>query len=465
MAYQQTRSFTISRIAIFGRNNKSYDITKLCTNFYYIEDIQKPYLQGALKVIDSAGLLNLLPISGGEKVEIELEDGNSQQQGEKITYNLTVWSVKDRSMRGKAQGYALGLISEEALTNEVARVQKTLKDKPEAIIDKLLKEDLLSKKEYFSEESQFSVIFNGGKRRPFDIGGILAQRSIPKTATIPTSTSSSSSTSSNNVTNIKGSAGYYFWESRKGFNFYSVDGLLKEDEDRPPWGPYVERVANVDDSDDRFKIIKCNFKSEIDILTNLRGGKYSSLMVFFNPSTGNYSEYKYSLQDSYQNMSHLGSAGLSKVPASEKELSEFPTKIISEILDHETWFTGGEIASIDENDGGQQPTPYADWQKYFFAQSIARYESMKNQECVITIPGNTLICAGDKIDIVLRNKIPNDKEKEEPDDNESSGIYLIKTVTHSFSLTTGIQGDFTTTLQLIRDSYGKLDTTSAHDSE
>jgi len=465
MAYQQSRSFTISEIAIFGRNNKSFDITKLCTNFYYIEDIQKPYLQGALNVVDSAGLINTLPISGGEKIRISLTDGNANQQGEKITYNFTVWSIKSRVVRGKAQTYILGLISEEALTNEVARVQTTLKDKPEAIISKLLKEDLSSKKEYFSEDSQFSVIFNGGKRRPFDIGGILAARAIPKTATIPTTTTSSSSTSSSNVTNIKGSAGYYFWETRKGFNFYSVDTLLKEDEDRPPWGPYVERVANVDDSDDTYKIIKCDFKSEIDILTNLRGGKYSSLMVFFNPSTGKYSEYKYSLQDSYSNMSHLGSAGLAKVPASEKELSEFPSKIISEVLDHETWFTGGDIASIDEGDGGEQPTPYADWQKYFFAQSIARYESMKNQECIITIPGNTLMCAGEKIDIRLRNKVPNHIEKDEPDDIESSGIYLIRTVTHSFSITKGIQGDFTTTLQLIRDSYGKLDKTSAHDSE
>jgi len=35
-------------------------------------------------------------------------------------------------------------------------------------------------------------------------------------------------------------------------------------------------------------------------------GKYSSLIVFFNHSTGQYEEYVYKVKDSYDNMSHLG---------------------------------------------------------------------------------------------------------------------------------------------------------------
>ena len=90
---------------------------------------------------------------------------------------------------------------------------------------------------------------------------------------------------------------------------------------------------------------------------------------------------------------------------------------------------------------------------------------MHNQECVITVPGQAQICAGEKVDIRLRNKVANSEEAKEPDDKESSGLYLIKSVTHSYDLVSGIQGDFTTTLHLIRDSYGMLDKDTAHDSE
>lgn len=465
-SYQQSRSFTIESIVIYGRQSggdqKSYDITKLCTNILYIEDITKPFLQCSLFVVDSAGLINLLPISGGEKVIIKLQDGTgAAEQKDSIEYDLRIWTVANRKSNGKKQTYVLGLCSAEALTNETVKVQTKLLGKAEGIIQKLLgPEGLGSTKTLAAEESKFSMVFNGGKRRPFDIGSILAKKCVPNTAVVSTTTSSGDTKPS-----VKGSAGYYFWETRKGYAFYSIDGLLDpEDEDRPAY-LYVERIGNVDDSDDTFKILKCDFKSEVNILKNLRSGKYASTMVFFNPSTGKYSEYSYSLKDSYEGMKHLGTAGVAAVPVAERELSQFPTRYITEILDHESWFTGGDIASPEEGDGGDSPTPYADWQKYFMAQSIARYQSMHNQECVITVPGQAQICAGEKVDIRLRNKVANSEEAKEPDDKESSGLYLIKSVTHSYDLVSGIQGDFTTTLHLIRDSYGMLDKDTAHDSE
>ena len=73
------------------------------------------------------------------------------------------------------------------------------------------------------------------------------------------------------------------------------------------WGPYMEIVANTEISgDQRFLISGAKFTSEIDIATSLRKGKYSSLMIFFNISTGQYEEYTYQIKDSYDNMAHLG---------------------------------------------------------------------------------------------------------------------------------------------------------------
>ena len=107
-------------------------------------------------------------------------------------------------------------------------------------------------------------------------------------------------------------------------------------------------------------------------------------------------------------------------------------------------------------------TKFADWQKYYMAQSIARYKLLTNQKCTIVIPGNAQICAGDRITVRLVSKLPDQDAKDEPWDRESSGQYLIQEVTHAYDAMTGTNGVFLTTLRLMRDSYGQKDKVSKH---
>jgi len=82
---------------------------------------------------------------------------------------------------------------------------------------------------------------------------------------------------------------------------------------------------------------------------------------------------------------------------------------------------------------------------------------LKTQMATIVIPGNSEICAGDKINIKLVNKTPGARIDEEPYDQESSGIYLIEEVTHTYNSTENLNGKFLTTLRLMRDSYGDIE--------
>ena len=75
----------------------------------------------------------------------------------------------------------------------------------------------------------------------------------------------------------------------------------------------------------------------------------------------------------------------------------------------------------------------------------------------VVIPGNSEICAGDKINIKLVNKAPGARIQDEPYDQESSGIYLIEEVTHTYDSAANGNGKFTTTLRLMRDSYGDIE--------
>jgi len=465
--FRSNTDFILTSVKITPNNGKlPVEIKGTINSFNYVENITFPFLSATLEVVDSGGLLTGLPIQGGETVDVSVQTSSSE---EPYVYKMCIWTVGNRFVRQQKQAYTLGLVSMEALINEVTRVNKPLSGNSESIVIDLLKNTLKADKTIYSEPSKFETKMIPNRRRPFDVISTLATKSVSP----QTNYSSTNSPNSNeSAQQVKGSGGFFFWESRRGYNFFAVDSLCADDNSKlkskklesQSWGPYVEKLANQgDSSDERFVIYESVFTSEINMLQSLRKGKFSSLMVFFNHSTGQYEEYVYKIKDSYDNMAHLGGQeGLTLIPTNQIELSDYPTRIMSVFLDHETWYNEAKPASPEPKDGGTDPTKFADWQKYYMAQSLARYQLLKNQNCTIVIPGNAEICAGDKIDIRLINKLAAAEAKKEPYDTESSGTYLISEVTHTYDTTTGSNGRFLTTLRLMRDSYGLKDRPSNH---
>lgn len=465
--FSKPTDFLLKSIKIKPNNNKgSKEIKDLVNTFDYVENVDKPFLSGVMEVVDSAGLLQVLPIQGGEEVTITVLTAASDELYE---YKMVVWTIQNRFARQNKQTYNLGLISKELLINEATRVSKPLSGNPEDILKDLLKNSLKTEKPINSEKSKFNVNILANRRRPFDILDSISGNSVSPQSDYTSGKDKSSKGETSQ--SIKGSGGFLFWETKRGYNFFAVDTLCadktsklksEELEDRT-WGPYIERLGNQDDNDLDTAIYESYFDSEIDVIESLRRGKYSSLVVFFNYSTGQYEEYVYKIRDSYDNMAHLGGQeNISLIPISEIELSDYPTRIMSIFLDHETWYNGAGPASPEPPDGATSPTEFADWQKFYAAQSIARYELLKNQVCTIVIPGNPEICAGDKIDVKLINKLSTEESKKDPYDPESSGLYLVREVVHSYNATSGLNGRFTTTLRLMRDSYGMKDRVSNH---
>ena len=457
--FQNVTDFSLKSVLIapLGETD-GYEIKQMVNTFSYVESITSPFLAATMTVADSAGLLQDLPIQGGETVKVTVQTSSKEEPEE---YVLQVWKVGNRYAKNNTQAFTIGLISVEGLNNECVRLIKRMEGHPEEIIAKILTEDLKSTKPFvttlngMSSPTQFSVKMLPTNRRPFDIISSLSVKSVSKDTN---GSAGSRSNSQSNRGKIGGSAGYFFWENKRGFNFFAVDSLLEKNDDNT-WGPYIEKPANQSDgSDDRITISQATFTSEVDIMSAMRKGKYSSLIVFFNHSTGQYEEYDYSLQDAYTDMKHLGAQNTpSLIKFSDKSISDYPTRIVSTILDHESWYNDPEIASYDEQDGSESPSEFCDFHKHFSAQSMMRYELLKHQVATIVIPGNSEICAGDKINIKLVNKTPGARVQDEPYDPESSGIYLIQEVTHTYNSTQSTNGRFVTTLRLMRDSYGDIE--------
>ena len=473
--------FKILKAILFPHKGKEIPFTPLVLSFNYGEDVTAPFVSAELEIIDTASLLNGSgsnpPIKGGEKVQIDVQCIN---ETDAFSYQFVIWQITNRYVKQNKQYYTMSLISGEALQNELTRVPRNMSGNPQDIMGTLLQKDLGTNKPIYSEKSLFDIQLLGNMRRPFDIIGDIAVKCVSSKGDYGQGNKPASGTAPQTTAKkIKGSGGFFFWETFRGYNFFAVDSLCadgksklnseKLDEARSKWGvetwgPYVEMQGNVEGSGDtRFNILQAQFFSEINMMESLRKGKYSSLITFFNTSTGQYEEYVYSLKDAYDNMAHLGGQeSLDLIPLQDKELSEYPTRIMSMLIDHETWYNEPGVASPEPSDKSDKPTKFADWSKYYMAQSLARYQILKNQICSIVIPGNPRICAGDRIDIRLMSKLPKEEASKDPYDKESSGIYLIKAVSHDYDGIKGTNGRFSTTLTLIRDSFGMKGDASSH---
>ena len=456
-------SFELKTVVIYRvKSNESYDITDLVHRFDYFESITSPMISGTLVMVDSgANLISSLPIQGTERIVITLIAPNNEEH----TYDLHVFKIGSRFGAERFQTYTLGLVSMEGLLNEGIRITKTLKGKANDIVKSLLKDYIKTDKEVDQENTKFNIIFNAGKRSPFAVINSIQSKSVAnsstaketeskgtsKTTSSNSSVSSLKSTDSSDYSSVTGSAGYFFFENKDGYVFKSIDTLC---EGKNSAGTYFQEPIDVNSPPDK-KILSIDFLNEIDILSKLRTGAFSSVICYYNFSTGAYEEYVYSLDKSYNSMKHMGSQ--KGLPYGQKELAKYPTRVMSMILDHETWYDGEDIASPEKKDGGDGATQFPDYQKYYMAQSISRLNSITNQKVQIKINGTPSMKVGDSIDIMIPNQVTGEQKIVEKYDPEHSGTYLISEVNHVFDTK---KKRCYTFLTLIRDSYGMKDYSS-----
>ena len=152
--FKSNTDFGLTAVKIYPNSGgKPIPITTLINSFNYVETITSPFLSATMVVVDSGGLLQGLPVQGGEIVEIEV----STSINESLTYSLAIWKIGNRFAQNQKQAYTIGLISPEALNNEVTRVTKPLQGNPEKIISNLLQKSLNTQKKFFSIQKVYQI--------------------------------------------------------------------------------------------------------------------------------------------------------------------------------------------------------------------------------------------------------------------------------------------------------------------
>ena len=415
--------------------SKSADLKAGVVSFNYYEDVYSPMITAMVVVVNTGNVIegddgkmqslyNGLPLRGGERMTIKVA-GNSASNEGLVLENMYVGSIENVMIDAERETFTLRLVSREAITNETVRVGKRFlpTTKISDSVEDICKNYLSTDKLYDVDETDNPYGFYGNMRKPFTIMTMLASKSVP-----------------GNVSGRDATAGYFFFETQQGFRFKSIDSLIRNEPFDTKY-TYAPGIIDSNDGSKDFKILEFSTSKNQNLLENLERGAYCSHRIYLNPLTFEYtaaSQRIFKLDDYSGKIENLGEDIDVVLPSlSEKDsrtLASVPSRYVCGILDIGT--TDTKVSELGNADPAR-----------IHSQSMMRYNTLFTQILTMTIPLNTNLMAGD----ILECEFPRiDVEDRKEPDQEQSGLYLIKKLTHFFNA----EGSYTK-LQLCRDTDGR----------
>lgn len=424
------RSFKPNFIQIYSLNGTNkIDLVNSLLFFDYYEDILSPCITATMQIMNSTSIFNLLPIRGGEKVEVSFDTGfgNFEFSGDRALY---VYKVSGINQNSTSELFTLHLVSREGLTNETSRCQKKYEGNLQNVVTEILEKDLMTKK-FKSENIENTAntySFIGNNRKPFYVLTWLGPKGVPTTG------GATGVSGEGESGKAKGTAGFLFYENIEGFNFRSIDTLVsniqsqsgKSDKESIPKYVYTQVTESNQQVND-FKILNYAFEKNIDLMKALRVGLYANRTYFYDLYTNKVDLYDYFVKNEVKN--NLGTYSI----ASSKEFGESLSRVMVRTSDRGALRSDGSVGDKERNAADM-------------AKSYSRYNLLFTQALNMIVPCNVNLKVGD---IILTEFPRIERGNIKQSDDEQSGNYLIKELRHHFE-----SGQMVTSLRLVRDSYG-----------
>lgn len=176
------------------------------TGFDIFEDMAKPTLYATVFFNDNIGLIEDFPIIGEEEIEIEFETPG-QSATTKYKFRSFELTNVTKNVNGKGATYTLRCVSEEHLYNNSDLVTQSFQDTLSNIVPVILSKYLKTKKEVIIDPTKGIQTLAVPRLNPLQTIDMIRKRAVSQK--FPASS-------------------YVFFENQAGFNFKTVEGLLKD---------------------------------------------------------------------------------------------------------------------------------------------------------------------------------------------------------------------------------------------
>jgi len=429
---QSTPAF-IERLDIFSNKDqsKTVSIVNGTAQLMYYESLLQDSVMATVTFsdsgnsIDEKSALEGLPIVGTEKVIFKIKD-NNEEQIEFTFYVNKVTPVADQTTKGMVN---LHLVSKEYILNDEVRINKRFDGKVSETVKEILTNFLETEKDVTDIEDATELNEIPGQWKPYYTLNWLSKKSAPSAAT-PGKT-----------------AGFFFYETSKGYHFKSIDTLLSQEKKKSII--YNEtpdtRGANIPEGYD-MKALTFSKDNRVNVQEKMQAGFQSTRIVLFDPYTCKYEVLnpKATGDDGVEDSLKKGGKELPVLNPEfnrQGENKQF-SRTTYIVKDTGTLPSGSSQQQIEKSkDQNFKP-------ELITNQAIMRYNQLYASEIEITIPGDFSLHAGDAIffDAPSAQK----DTKNDDVDRQIGGLYIISALCHLVNA----KGTYTK-LNLVRDSFGR----------
>ena len=410
---QYAGEYDITQCKILTTSGKQFDILPVVQDIVIFESIFTQSITGIITILDTTDLVNNGPIIGEEKLQIKLLTPQVNEKPDTIIdYTKTPLDIyKIGGLRGdgeKANVLSLHFASQEVYKNAISKISRSYKGSCSDIVDKIFRD-----KEYLDSDKEFTIEERNGLRKivfpsmkPFKAIDMLCRQSNSK--------------------NFKDSPSYLFYETTKGYNFRSVDGLCSQE----PKMTYEENVP--DRVEGGVKNVDVNLRTinEFAVIgprnttDNIYEGMLSSNIKIHDIYNKKINYFTYNYFDEFDKDIHLEDKPYiseSKDKLSNKGLADY-----SNAMNFVTITSNGK--SFDEPDN----YPYApdDLEKIVMRRNSRLRQFQNSITLNMMIPGNTFIKAGDVLEIKIG---ASSTVTDRTNDPNYTGKYLITKIRHNFN--------------------------------
>ena len=385
------------------------------------------------KAGDAPGTVDGLPIRGGERTDITIEDTYGNEL--KLDDGLYVNRVRDVDPGTQTDVYFLDFASKEYFANEQTRVRKRYEGKISDSVTTILQDVLQTDMKIEVDTTAVTYNFIGNEKKPFYTCTWLASKAVPEKV--------EGADPKPKGNKNGGPAGYLFFQTRDAFNFKGIDNIFSGKSTKK----YIyNNTPGLPEGYDA-KVLTYDINRDIDLQENLMLGTYNNRSIFFDYFAFNYKVVPFNITEQSKKIAIAGKEGKNDNVA--KEFTASPTRLMNHILDVGTLPKGiTSNAQLEEWRNERESSNYK--AEETTVQSIMRYNQIFSIKTQITIPGDFSIKAGDLVTLDVPELKGSPTKELNP---ESGGIYMVASVCHRVT-----PGSSLTSLDLVRDSYGKKPT-------
>ena len=411
---QKAGDFILDGVMIVGSSGARLNIMDQVQEFHIYQSIDTPYISGNIMIADSAGIAEVLPLLGQERLLFKLRTPSHSSSIDFNNYHAIVYNVEKRfSTSDREHILVLNWTTLEHYKNVRTKISASFKGTISEIVQKIIKDDnyLGSKKPLSIEPTRNIRKFVIPNLTPFQAINLIKSEAI---------------------SGVEQSPHFVFFETPAGFHFRSFDSLLGQRRDlsvkhkntyrsQPPEQNNAE--ANLS------TILDWQVDDNSNSFLNTRLGMYGSTLFYHDIFNKNIQKFEYNyMKDKFNRRNYMeqgvktsGALVSQAIIENKKTISEFSD---SKIFVHPTASDNLHTEGTDNN--------AEEWLLESRSRELERsYFSLK-----IETYGDTNIMCGDLINVV----IPSNRPLQSPVTKSSidpilSGRYLITSLHHQITPT------------------------------